>query len=426
MTKIQVRKQFTTISDFLYNLAPLFSIWRRYKFESNSQPISALPDWYRVVFNMTKIQVRKQFTTIVAPIPFLQSCFQYDEDTSSKAIHNKTSLRYVFTQLFSIWRRYKFESNSQRVPISSACCLVVFNMTKIQVRKQFTTVRILLLLIRGCFQYDEDTSSKAIHNSLGVNNRANLLFSIWRRYKFESNSQLPMDTMEFKGVVFNMTKIQVRKQFTTARSRPLSRSSLFSIWRRYKFESNSQHEGRDGLQWNRCFQYDEDTSSKAIHNHFITNQKSGEVVFNMTKIQVRKQFTTAVGSLPQPPSCFQYDEDTSSKAIHNRLAVHLKPNWVVFNMTKIQVRKQFTTNCLVSDADHELFSIWRRYKFESNSQHRQTKFVLSFCCFQYDEDTSSKAIHNSTWNTAPGSLVVFNMTKIQVRKQFTTGQYQGY
>ena len=39
-------------------------------------------------------------------------------------------------------------------------------MTKIQVRKQFTTYRTPWFLLACCFQYDEDTSSKAIHNSL--------------------------------------------------------------------------------------------------------------------------------------------------------------------------------------------------------------------------------------------------------------------
>ena len=171
----------------------------------------------------------------------------------------------------------------------------------------------------SCFQYDEDTSSKAIHNFTSFNRLLLSLFSIWRRYKFESNSQLNQVTMLLMLVVFNMTKIQVRKQFTTSQKIDDGRTQLFSIWRRYKFESNSQLESEVGVRNCRCFQYDEDTSSKAIHNVAGFLLTTSIVVFNMTKIQVRKQFTTATGT----PS---------------------------LNLV--------------------LFSIWRRYKFESNSQQR--------------------------------------------------------
>ena len=140
-----------------------------------------------------------------------------------------------------------------------------------------------------------------------------------------------------------MTKIQVRKQFTTLLTSDLARR--------------------------RCFQYDEDTSSKAIHN--LTRQLSLwiDVVFNMTKIQVRKQFTTPCLYFKTQLRCFQYDEDTSSKAIHNVTDQRLSAP--------------------------TLFSIWRRYKFESNSQPNSSVVALNWRCFQYDEDTSSKAIHNA-------------------------------
>ena len=140
-----------------------------------------------------------------------------------------------------------------------------------------------------------------------------------------------------------MTKIQVRKQFTTTLTFRQEDLELFSIWRRYKFESNSQHGARREAWAQRCFQYDEDTSSKAIHN-------SSSMLFKYTN--------------------------------------------VVFNMTKIQVRKQFTTPKLRHFHTSLLFSIWRRYKFESNSQHYPPDFIFQRRCFQYDEDTSSKAIHN--------------------------------
>ena len=191
-----------------------------------------------------------------------------------------------------------------------------------------------------------------------------------------------------------MTKIQVRKQFTTTPVLLNWGLRLFSIWRRYKFESNSQRIKTDLLKLKGCFQYDEDTSSKAIHNDSSWRNYTSKVVFNMTKIQVRKQFTTHFLLISIFFRCFQYDEDTSSKAIHNN---------------------RRNTVCQIM-----LFSIWRRYKFESNSQQEAGISADQFGCFQYDEDTSSKAIHNEACLEDAQKLVVFNMTKIQVRKQFTT------
>ena len=165
-----------------------------------------------------------------------------------------------------------------------------------------------------------------------------------------------------------MTKIQVRKQFTTIGQISSTLAELFSIWRRYKFESNSQRCSIPASTSASCFQYDEDTSSKAIHNSLWISLKFLCVVFNMTKIQVRKQFTTRLALCCRWLCCFQYDEDTSSKAIHNFHQVQTVFVEVVFNMTKIQVRKQFTTSFSSCFFIRLLFSIWRRYKFESNSQ----------------------------------------------------------
>ena len=167
-------------------------------------------------------------------------------------------------------------------------------MTKIQVRKQFTTIMWSLYSLACCFQYDEDTSSKAIHNSTHSSLAYSRLFSIWRRYKFESNSQQRQRRSGSDRVVFNMTKIQVRKQFTTWKQPTRRKSALFSIWRRYKFESNSQPSKHYTIRSGCCFQYDEDTSSKAIHNSRQRPLRRSTVVFNMTKIQVRKQFTTGL------------------------------------------------------------------------------------------------------------------------------------
>ena len=319
---------------------------------------------------MTKIQVRKQFTTRCASAWPQSRCFQYDEDTSSKAIHNPTpapawTIAVVFN-MTKIQVRKQFTTGGAR---GAAAAFVVFNMTKIQVRKQFTTRIFSTLLLSRCFQYDEDTSSKAIHNNDPNNGPVVGLFSIWRRYKFESNSQPLQSSYLQKCVVFNMTKIQVRKQFTTQPLSTLLRVQLFSIWRRYKFESNSQRFFNCRVKFHCCFQYDEDTSSKAIHNR-LTTSIALSVLFSIWR---------------------RYKFESNSQLLQ-----------------------------VVRKTVDKLFSIWRRYKFESNSQQCFRHGLAPARCFQYDEDTSSKAIHNTSGTAIPTRIVVFNMTKIQVRKQFTT------
>ena len=149
------------------------------------------------------------------------------------------------------------------------------------------------------------------------------LFSIWRRYKFESNSQHAWFNYVRRCGCFQYDEDTSSKAIHNFKLIHFFSIQLFSIWRRYKFESNSQQSVYPAVMEFRCFQYDEDTSSKAIHNGVSDTMPIITVVFNMTKIQVRKQFTTASTPYYHINSCFQYDEDTSSKAIHNSMLT----NW---------------------------------------------------------------------------------------------------
>ena len=88
-TKIQIWKQFTTYG-LSYDFGePLLQSVQRYKFESNSQLLSANNQRIIVVAISTKIQIWKQFTT---------------QEKELKCI----------TLLLQSVQRYKFESNSQR------------------------------------------------------------------------------------------------------------------------------------------------------------------------------------------------------------------------------------------------------------------------------------------------------------------------
>ena len=71
--------------------------------------------------------------------------------------------------------------------------------------------------------------------------------------------------------------------------------------------------------------------------------KEQQVVFNGSKILIRKQITTEDSAVNLLDSCFQWFKDTNSKANHNLKNFTLKEQQVVFNGSKILIRKQITT-----------------------------------------------------------------------------------
>ena len=148
-----------------------------------------------------------------------------------------------------------------------------------------------------------------------------------------------------------------------------------------------------------CIQYDKDTILKAIYNALRRLNAVHTGVFNMTKIQFWKQFTTPRVFFPYKTRCIQYDKDTILKAIYNwSQIVNLTANGV-FNMTKIQFWKQFTTTKYLLTMDKMVYSIWQRYNFESNLQQKNRQNGREEWCIQYDKDTILKAIYNrcSIW-----------------------------
>ena len=88
----------------------------------------------------------------------VQSCIQSVKDTKFKAIHN---IEIILT--------FKLK--------------VVFNLSKIQNLKRFTTIIIFVMKIYSCIQSVKDTKFKAIHNRFLFNCFVFMLYSICQRYK---------------------------------------------------------------------------------------------------------------------------------------------------------------------------------------------------------------------------------------------------
>ena len=92
-----------------------------------------------------------------------------------------------------------------------------------------------------------------------------------------------------------------------------------------------------------CFQWFKDTNSKANHNVGKNSLPAPKVVFNGSKILIRKQITTGCSYTESYYGCFQWFKDTNSKANHNLLVFGAVIVRVVFNGSKILIRKQITT-----------------------------------------------------------------------------------
>ena len=140
-------------------------------------------------------------------------------------------------------------------------------MSKIQFWKQFTTK-----YVRGF---------KAI-----------LLYSICQRYNFESNLQLWYTIENKKRGCIRYVKDTILKAIYNLLKADVFFLLLYSICQRYNFESNLQLFVCSFITDDRCIRYVKDTILKAIYNFDIRLRIKNGAVFDMSKIQFWKQFTT--------------------------------------------------------------------------------------------------------------------------------------
>ena len=143
-----------------------------------------------------------------------------------------------------------------------------------------------------------------------------------------------------------------------------------------------------------CIRYFKDTNSKANHNEFcpLTLELFG--VFDISKIQIQKQITTCGCvwfAVFWVYSIFQrYKFKSKSQQLHPPC----KELTGVFDISKIQIQKQITTDFTLYLDNGLVYSIFQRYKFKSKSQPLYFTLHLRCRCIRYFKDTNSKANHN--------------------------------
>ena len=176
------------------------------------------------------------------------------------------------------------------------------------------------------------------------------MFQIFQRSQYNSNSQLFSYHITFNVGVSNISKISIQQQFTTLPQLEQLWVTVFQIFQRSQYNSNSQQLCSRSIECNGCFKYFKDLNTTAIHNLFDAVGIRVYGVSNISKISIQQQFTT----------------------IGMRIAPTI---WV--------------------------FQIFQRSQYNSNSQPAKSIAIKSSGCFKYFKDLNTTAIHNPAFETLP-------------------------
>ena len=166
------------------------------------------------------------------------------------------------------------------------------------------------------------------------------------------------------------------------------------ILQRYTFGSKSQQRLTGASFSFSCLWYCKDIHLEANHNTGIWIDDENYVVYDIAKIYIWKQITTREGETMDDLCCLWYCKDIHLEANHNYPEGSSGVYSVVYDIAKIYIWKQITTQFQVVLKRLLLFMILQRYTFGSKSQRINIdKKVL---------------------------LVVYDIAKIYIWKQITT------
>ena len=170
------------------------------------------------------------------------------------------------------------------------------------------------------------------------------------------------------------------------------------------------------------------------------------VAYDIAKIYIWKQITTVFlfieeitlllmilqrytfGSKSQPHRlrvlvircCLWYCKDIHLEANHNILWCDVVADFVAYDIAKIYIWKQITTQFCTVIINCKLLMILQRYTFGSKSQLILLSISHSLCCLWYCKDIHLEANHNATDEAVRRYFVAYDIAKIYIWKQITT------
>ena len=221
------------------------------------------------------------------------------------------------------------------------------------------------------------------------------------------------------------------------------------ILQRYTFGSKSQPNWTKNVSIIRCLWYCKDIHLEANHNPASLDNCGEVVAYDIAKIYIWKQITTAqrlavvlrkllmilqrytFGSKSQQAlrisfteiCCLWYCKDIHLEANHNPILKRGIKDIVAYDIAKIYIWKQITTLLSLHNKKILLLMILQRYTFGSKSQLIFFFFFISNCCLWYCKDIHLEANHNNVTKTPTPKEVVYDIAKIYIWKQITTKQY---
>mgnify|MGYP007032799718 CR=1 FL=1 len=169
-----------------------------------------------------------------------------------------------------------------------------------------------------------------------------------------------------------------------------------------------------------CLWYCKDIHLEANHNQYLCRSSSHTVVYDIAKIYIWKQITTNLDGDYTELSCLWYCKDIHLEANHNNILNNCLISLVVYDIAKIYIWKQITTLFLLRCFGCLLFMILQRYTFGSKSQQECLWTLTFYRCLWYCKDIHLEANHNCFFRFEGYALVVYDIAKIYIWKQITT------
>ena len=168
-----------------------------------------------------------------------------------------------------------------------------------------------------------------------------------------------------------------------------------------------------------CIQYVKDTDFKANYNSLQRLLDSFFIVFNMSKIQISKQITTEMYADNIKVDCIQYVKDTDFKANYNESVLVC----ILLLLYSICQRYRFQSKLQLKGPLHPALRIvFNMSKIQISKQitttslsSRQDLRLYSICQRYRFQSKLQPRIRSGLL-----SQIVFNMSKIQISKQITT------
>ena len=166
------------------------------------------------------------------------------------------------------------------------------------------------------------------------------------------------------------------------------------ILQRYTFGSKSQLTLLCNYRFTRCLWYCKDIHLEANHNIGIYTYMNKLLLMILQRYTFGSKSQRSAYNDCSGGCCLWYCKDIHLEANHNYENTGTKLNKVAYDIAKIYIWKQITTQNFISLEDYELLMILQRYTFGSKSQLFEIPASFKFCCLWYCKDIHLEANHN--------------------------------